>query len=119
MAGHVHRRTNLGAIPVLGPWMVDPCCRVCANQRRELTAACDSYSLLLIKNCQFVFSVAYSVYSSTSTTPVRILTVDQKQCGGDVTDLKYNVLVLYSTDWYHALTMKVVLLCLLQHLLGS
>lgn len=39
MAGHVHRRTNLGAIPVLGPWMVDPCCRVRANQRRELTAA--------------------------------------------------------------------------------
>lgn len=50
---------------------------------------------------------------------MRILTVDQKQCGRDVTDLKYHVLVLYSTDWYHALTMKVVLLYLLQHLLGS
>jgi len=50
---------------------------------------------------------------------VRILTVDQKQCGGDVTDLKYHVLVLYSTDWYYALTMKVVLLYLLQHVLGS
>lgn len=51
---------------------------------------------------------------------MRILAVDQKQYGGDATDLKYHVLVLYSTDWYHALTtIKIVLLCLLQHLLGS
>ena len=50
---------------------------------------------------------------------MRILAVDQKQYGGDATELKYHVLVLYSTDWYHALTIKIVLLCLLQNLLGS